>query len=42
MFILALIALFLAPFTVATASDQFKLKLSEDASRKSSSRKWSV
>lgn len=35
MFLLAYIALFLAPFAAATASDQFKLKVKEDASRTS-------
>jgi len=31
----AFLALFLAPFAIATASDQFKLKPQEDASRES-------
>jgi hypothetical protein len=35
MLFLAVIALFLAPFAAASASDQFKLKVQENASRKS-------
>jgi hypothetical protein len=35
MLFLAFIALFLAPFAIASASDQFKLKTQEDASRQS-------